>query len=68
MATQVELDDARKQYHRLVTGGRPVMVQKDGIRTEYTPANAYLLKSYISDLEASLGAGTGVQRRPARVL
>lgn len=68
MATQADLDDARRQYHRLVTGGKAVMVQKDGVRTEYTEANAGLLKAYIQQLESMLGQPASKPRRPARVL
>lgn len=66
MATQAQLDDAKLQLHKLLTGNKRVVIQKDGIRTEYTEANAYQLKAYITELEAALDQTT-ILRRPGRV-
>lgn len=49
------LDEARKAYHELMTGGRPVEVRdSDGSLIRYTPANASRLRDYIRSLEDKL--------------
>lgn len=65
MATQSELDSARRALHDLMTGKRVATVQKDGRRVEFTATTVSDLKRYISDLEAEIGT-THRRRGPAR--
>lgn len=55
MATRVELDEARRALHELMTGKRAVTVQKDGRRVEFSVVNVSDLKKYIKELEDELG-------------
>lgn len=60
VATQGLLDDARKQYHALVTGTSPrVVVDQNGERVEFTAANRQALYNYIAELEQKLGTPCG---------
>ncbi|MGL5370800.1 MAG: phage head-tail joining protein [Plesiomonas shigelloides] len=63
MATQSDLDAARKALHDLVTGKRVVSVQKDGRKVEFSAINVSELKQYITELELQIG--TGRRCRPA---
>jgi len=61
MATpQQLLQDAERAYHALQTGVSPrVIVDIDGSRTEFAPANLTRLYNYIQDLKARVGAAGG---------
>lgn len=49
------LKDARKEYHALMTGSKArVVVDQNGERVEFSPANADKLASYIRALEVAL--------------
>lgn len=66
IATQTLLEDARKQYHALVTGTSPrVVVDQNGERVEFTAANRQALYNYISELELKLGTPCGATPSPA---
>lgn len=55
MTDQEKLDQARQQYHDLLTGLKArVFVDSNGERVEYTAANAARLQRYIKDLEAKI--------------
>lgn len=50
-ALTANLAAARAAYHNLMTGGAPrVVVDQNGERVEYTPANRSALKAYIQEL------------------
>lgn len=54
------LREAKAAYHDLVLGLHPkVIVHQNGQRVEYTSTNRGALKSYITELEASLGSSNG---------
>jgi uncharacterized protein (UPF0216 family) len=55
MATQSDLDSARKALHELLTGKRVASIQKDGRKVEFTATNVSELKQYIIELELKLG-------------
>ncbi|MEP1255484.1 MAG: gpW family head-tail joining protein [Alphaproteobacteria bacterium] len=58
MTTQEKLDDAKAQYHLLVTGQQAkVFVDQNGERVEYTQANRGALLAYIQRLDREV-AGT----------
>lgn len=58
MTLQQQLDDAKSQYHLLVTGQKArVYVDQNGERVEYTSTTAARLSAYISSLESKI-AGT----------
>ena len=58
MTLQEQLDDAKTQYHLLVTGQKArVYVDQNGERVEYTSTTASRLNQYIRDLESKI-AGT----------
>lgn len=65
MATQAELDAARRALHNLLTGKRVASVQKDGRRVDYTATTVNELKQYIAEMETQLGL-LGRRRGPAR--
>jgi len=59
MATPAQLTallaDAQKAYHSLQTGVQArVVVEMDGTRVEFAPANSARLYSYIQTLQAQL--------------
>jgi hypothetical protein len=59
LSLQQRLDEARTQYHLLVTGRQArVFVDSNGERLEFTAANRQGLLTYIQQLEAEL-AGEG---------
>ena len=59
--TQQLLDEARTAYHSLQTGTQArVVVDIDGSRVEFTPANASRLNAYILQLQQTLGVSSGV--------
>lgn len=59
--TQQLLDEANAAYHKLQTGTMArVIVDIDGSRVEFTPANKQALYSYILQLQAQLGTAGGV--------
>lgn len=60
------LAEAKAAYHDLMTGSAVVSVWYQGRRTEFRPANASQLKSYIEELERQTG-GMGKRRAPAGV-
>lgn len=62
MATpQQLLTDAEAAYHKLQTGVSPrVVVDVDGSRVEFAPANLSKLYSYIQDLRAQVNVANGV--------
>ena len=57
MSVQEQLDDARAQYHLLVTGQQArVFVDQNGERVEYNAANRQALAAYIQSLERQASA------------
>lgn len=57
--TATLLKEAKAAYHELLTGqAAVVLVDSNGERVEYRPANVNQLRSYIRDLEAQLGTAT----------
>ena len=53
---QARLDAAEAAYDRLMTGKAPrVLVDQNGERLEFTPANAGRLAAYILELQTLLG-------------
>lgn len=57
MTLQEQLDDAKAQYHLLVTGQQArVYVDQNGERVEYTAANRASLLAYIERLERQIAA------------
>ncbi len=53
------LVEAQKQYHALTTGmAARVVVDQNGERVEFTPANSTKLYNYIGQLQAALNPGT----------
>lgn len=65
MATTAQLTallaDAQKAYHNLQTGVAPrVVVEMDGTRVEFAPANVSRLYSYIQSLQAQLNAAGAI--------
>lgn len=59
MTTSEKLAEAEAAYHALVTGTQPkVVVDQNGERVEYTPANATRLYLYIQQLKKELGTIT----------
>lgn len=68
MTDQEKLDDARKQYHLLVTGQQArVYVDQNGERVEYTSGNRAALLAYIQRLEQAV-SGSGRPSGPMQVL
>lgn len=54
--TATLLQQAKAAYHSLLTGkAAVVLVDQNGERVEFRPANVNQLRSYIKDLEAQLG-------------
>lgn len=64
MATIAErLAHAESEYHNLITGNKPmVVVDQNGERVEYTPANAGRLAMYIADLKRQLNPSSSTSR------
>lgn len=53
------LKEAKAAYHELLTGkAAVVLVDQNGERVEFRPANVNQLRSYIRDLEGQLGTAT----------
>lgn len=66
MTPQEQLDDAKAQYHLLLTGQQArVFVDQNGERVEYTAANRQALAAYIQRLENVVASKTS---GPLRVL
>lgn len=62
MTLQQQLDDAKTQYHLLVTGQKArVYVDQNGERVEYTSTTAARLSAYIAQLESQIN---GTARHP----
>jgi len=58
---------AETAYHNLVTGGAPrVVVDQNGERVEYSPANRAALKAYIQELTDQL-AEVSTRSGPVKV-
>lgn len=64
MATQTQLDEARKALHALLTGKGVASIHKDGRSVTFTPATEGKLRAYIAELERELGINSG-RRGPA---
>lgn len=63
--TQARLEEARAQYHLLLTGQAVfVTVDQNGERMEFTRANREALAEYIRELEVQTGAAVLKSRRP----
>lgn len=66
MTAQEKLDDAKAQYHLLLTGQQAkVYVDQNGERVEYTQANRGALLTYIQRLEREVA---GSRPGPMRVI
>jgi hypothetical protein len=66
IATTTLLNEARKAYHALMTGAQPrVVVDANGEKVEFTPANASKLYTYIQQLETALATPCGSQPQPS---
>ncbi len=60
MTDQQRLDQARDEYHKLLTGLKArVVVDRGGERVEFTAADKDALRRYIDELAATI-AGTRV--------
>lgn len=58
-STQTRLEQAKTALHDLMTGQSVVtLVDQNGERMEFRPANANQLRAYIKDLERQLGIVT----------
>ena len=67
MTKQQLLDDAKTQYHLLVTGQQAkVFVDQNGERVEYTQGNRTELKKYIGELERAVAGATTTVSGPMR--
>lgn len=67
MTPQQMLDQARKEYHALITGTKArVIVDQNGERVEFTATTASRLAQYIKSLEAQVNGGAS-HPGPARV-
>jgi predicted regulator of Ras-like GTPase activity (Roadblock/LC7/MglB family) len=65
--TQELLDEASAAYHKLQTGTMArVIVDIDGSRVEFTPANKQALYSYILQLQSQVGTVVPVNVAPAQ--
>jgi len=63
---QQQLDEAKAQYHLLVTGQMArVVVDQNGERVEYNAANRGALQSYIQQLENKIA---NTRSGPMRVM
>ncbi len=60
------LEEAKLARHKLLTGKSAEVIQKDGRRVQYTPANLSDLERYIATLEGEADGKT-FRRGPARV-
>ena len=60
------LEEAKLAKHKVLTGKSALVVQKDGRRIQYNPANLTELERYIETLEAE-ASGKTFRRGPARV-
>jgi len=68
MTLQERLDDAKAAYHELLTGrSARVVVDQNGERVEYTPANAARLAAYIASLEGQLAGANKEPKGPMKV-
>lgn len=68
MTLQEKLAEAEAAYHSLMTGTQPkVVVDQNGERVEYTPANATRLYLYIQKLKAEITPVTAAPNRPLNV-
>lgn len=57
LTLQQQLDDAKTQYHLLITGQQArVFVDQNGERVEYTAANRASLLAYIERLERAISS------------
>lgn len=65
MNNRQRLEDMRAAYQSLISGMSARVVQKDGRRVEYTPADASRLHDEIKRLEVAVGLSG--RRRPARL-
>ncbi|MNK37369.1 gpW [compost metagenome] len=55
---RARLAEAESAYHSLTIGGQArVIVDQNGERVEFAPANAGRLMAYIQDLRRQLGCG-----------
>lgn len=65
MTLAEKLLDAEIEYHALITGVKArVVVDQNGERVEFTPANAGRLAQYIESLKAQMRGGS---RGPMKV-
>lgn len=65
--TQEMLDEARKAYHLLLTGGSVAEFRdQNGEMVRYSAANRWALANYIQWLEGQLGLGV-LSKGPMRV-
>jgi len=68
MTLQERLDAAIMAYHSLMTGTSPrVVVDQNGERVEFTPANASRLAQYIADLQIQITGSSSQVSGPAKV-
>lgn len=57
MTPEQQLEDAKEQYHALMTGQKPrVLVDQNGERIEFTATNAAKLQLYIASLERQISS------------
>ena len=59
------LKEAQEAHHALITGSQAVIVERDGRKVTFTPANIQNLRLYIKDLQGSLAVSNGRGRSPA---
>ncbi|MET4696956.1 phage head-tail joining protein [Endozoicomonas lisbonensis] len=67
MSNDILLQEARDALHKLILGKAVSVIQKDGRKVDYTPANRADLEDYIKLLEAET-SGQRFRRGPARVI
>lgn len=60
------LDEAKAEYHKLVTKGGVTRIRHGEKWLEYKPAQAAELLRYIADLEAQLGLDPSLRRTKSR--
>ncbi len=64
MTLAEQLRAAKQAYHDLMTGkSTRVVVDSDGSRVEYGPANVDRLRAYVAELEAQVASGATTSRR-----
>lgn len=56
---QARLDEAESALHDLTLGAQRVVMERNGTKIQYTPANIPALKAYVATLQAQIRAAGG---------